>query len=367
MLHGPLARTRANLATGRITLAHASAVAQQASRLAAAPLGTDPDSDLVLALACDRLQDRVLPYAGAETASQSRSRARRAVIAIDAAGEAERRRRAKRGCDVTAYGIDDGLAIIEARLPVAQAARVIAAVDARARSLVADGTTTDPAWLERHGLDPDATLGQLRAAAFVDLFASCDGSAHRLGVEVQVLIDAATLAGLDPDGAAWMQVGSGAAAAMGRDDLLQLLSDPGTHPTIRRLITDPASGSLVDRGADRYPITASLRAWITARDVICRFPGCARRAARCDVDHATDFADGGPTNVANTGALCRRHHNRKTHAGWEIGDSQQDGSCTFTSPSGRRYQHHPVDVLPPPDPLPPPPPTPPPDEALPEF
>jgi hypothetical protein len=366
LLHGPLARTRAALAAGSITLAHASAVAQQASRLAAGPLGSDPDADLVLALACDRLQDRVLPYAGAETPSQCRSRARRAVVAIDAAGEAARRRRARRGCDVSAYGIDDGLAIIEARLPLAQAARVIATVDDRARALAADGTTTDPAWLQLHGLDPDATLGQLRAAAFADLFTAAHAPANGLGVEVQVLIDAATLVGLDPDGSAWLQVGSGAAEAMGREDLLRLLADPDAHPTLRRLVTDPPTGALIDRGAHRYPISGSLAAWITARDVTCRFPGCTRRAARCDVDHAEDFTDGGPTTVANTGALCRRHHNRKTHAGWQITDSRPDGSCTFTSPAGRRYRHSPVDL--PPAPQPPPPPTPPPpDEVLPPF
>ena len=367
LLNGPLTRTRASLAAGRITLAHASAIAQQASRLAAAPLGIDPDADLVLAVACDRLQDRVLPYAGAETASQSRSRARRAVVAIDAAGEAERRRRARPGCDVAAYGIDDGLAIVEARLPLAQAARVMATIDARSRALVADGTTTDPAWLERHGLAPDATLGQLRAAAFVDLLTTGGGSGHRLGVEVQVLVDAAVLAGLHPDGSAWMQAGSGVAEALGREDLIRLLADPATDPTFRRLVTDPATGALVDRGALRYPISTSLGAWIAARDVTCRFPGCARRAARCDVDHATDFAVDGPTTVANTGALCRRHHNRKTHAGWTITDSQPDGSCTFTSPAGRRYRHYPVDLAPPPQPALPPEPPPEPPPARPEF
>jgi hypothetical protein len=125
------------------------------------------------------------------------------------------------------------------------------------------------------------------------------------------------------------------------------------------------SGALVDRGALRYPINASLTAWITDRDVTCRFPGCTRRASRCDIDHATDYADGGPTTIANTGALCRRHHNRKTHGGWQITEPQPDGSCNFISPSGHRHRDEPVALIPPPEP--PPPPKPLPVDVLPGF
>lgn len=365
MLHGPMARTRGALAAGRITLGHATALTQQAARLATAPLGVDPDADLVLGLACERLQERALPHAVHETVPQCRARARRVVASIDVAGEAERRRRARPSCDVRAYGVDDGLAVIEARLPLAQAARVMATVDAHARTVVSDGTTADPAWLDRHGLGPDATLGQLRAAAFMDLFTSGTTPAG-YNVEVQVLVDAATMAGLEPEGSAWLQVGSGAAEAMGREDLIRLLADPDTHATMRRLVTDPATGALVDRGAHRYPISDSLAAWITARDVTCRLPGCRRPAARCDVDHADDFADGGRTTIGNTGSMCRRHHNGKTFGGWLIIDSQPDGSCIFISPAGRRYRHYPVELAPPMEPpilAPPPAPSPEPPPA----
>src|SRR5262245_34277298 len=113
---------------------------------------------------------------------------------------------------------------------------------------------------------------------------------------------------------------------------------------MRRLITDPASGAMVDRGATRYTVSTALAGWIAARDVRCRFPGCTRHgsAASCDVDHATDFRRGGLTTVANTGLLCRRHHNAKTHGDWRIEKSQPDGSCVFVSPTGRQYEHRPV-------------------------
>jgi hypothetical protein len=354
LLRGPLARTQAELAAGRITLQHAHAVAEQADRMTCAIAATESggDADESVASACERLQDRVLPHALTETPAQTRTRARRAVVAVDPTGERERRQLARRGCDVTGYGIGDGLAVIEARLPVSMAAWVVATV--RARASVHDGSTSDPQWRARHGIDEDATLGQLRAAAFVDLMRAhlveatspaTSASAH-LNVEVQVLVDAATLVGLQADGTAWVQVGTGAWESLGREELVRLVCDPLNHATLRRLVTDPATGSLVDRGSRTYAVSPALARWIATRDQTCRFPGCTRRAARCDIDHAVEFADGGPTNVANTGALCRRHHNRKTHGDWTISDSQHDGACTFTSPAGRTYRHAPVELIP---------------------
>lgn len=176
--------------------------------------------------------------------------------------------------------------------------------------------------------------------------------ASRLNVEVQVLVDAATLVGHHADGVAWTQVGGGAPEAFGSDDLMRLLAGPTTHATLRRLITDPITGALIDRGAKTYAASPSLTQWLVARDRTCRFPGCVRRAARCDVDHAVDFADGGSTTIGNAGMLCRRHHNLKTHSGWQISDSGPDGYCTFTSPAGRAYRHAPVELIPTPAPHP---------------
>ncbi len=137
LLHGPLRATRDALAAGRITLGHATVIADQAARLLAAPLGTDADADLVFAQACSALQDRVLPYAGRETVVECRGRARRVVVAIDPAGAAARRRRAKLHIDVTAKALDDGLALFEAVMPVLDAQAILAAVDAAARTAIA--------------------------------------------------------------------------------------------------------------------------------------------------------------------------------------------------------------------------------------
>ena len=353
LLHGPLHRTWDALAAGRITGAHATAIADQAARMLASPLGADPDADVVFAQACDALQDRVLPYAPTETVPEVRSRARRVIVSIDPAGAAARRRRAKLHCDVRGYALDDGLAVIEATLPVLDAQTILATVDATARAAIADGT------VDQLGLGPDATLGQVRAAVFTRLLrdshaGGSDASSGRVRVEVGVLVDAATLAGITPNGPVSVTIG-GQPTDASREELLALLTDPAVHASFRRLVTDPLTGALVDRGANTYQASRSLRAWLTARDVTCTHPGCTRPAVRCDVDHTIDFHHGGRTTRANTKLRCRRHHNAKTLGGWRIEYTDPvSGSYEVVSPAGRRYRHHPVRLMPEPPPPPPP-------------
>jgi hypothetical protein len=123
-----------------------------------------------------------------------------------------------------------------------------------------------------------------------------------------------------------------------------LLADPDVAVTMRRLVTDPTTGHLLDYGRRVYEVPDRLREFLTARDQACRFPGCPRQASRCQIDHAQAWDDDGATNPANLGALCVRHHQLKTHAGWSITNSHPDGSCTWTSPQGREYTHEPKPI-----------------------
>ena len=139
------------------------------------------------------------------------------------------------------------------------------------------------------------------------------------------------------DGTAELRGAGPVAAEVVRD----LLADPEVEVTLRRLITDPTTGHLLDYGRATYRIPQALRDFVIARDRTCRFPGCPRRADLCQVDHALAWDDGGTTSPQNLGALCVRHHQLKTLAGWTITDSRPHGSCTWISPDGRRYDHHP--------------------------
>jgi hypothetical protein len=125
------------------------------------------------------------------------------------------------------------------------------------------------------------------------------------------------------------------------DVVRELLADPDVAITMRRLVTDPATGHLLHYGRRTYQVSDRLREFLTARDQTCRFPGCSRKASRCQMDHAEAWHDGGETNLGNLGALCVRHHQLKTHAGWSIANSHPNGSCSWTSLQGRAYAHEP--------------------------
>jgi hypothetical protein len=104
----------------------------------------------------------------------------------------------------------------------------------------------------------------------------------------------------------------------------------------RRLLLDPQTGAPRDLGDTSYTLSTELRRWINARDRTCRFPGCARRAACCDADHALEWPQG-KTSCANCGLLCRRHHNLKTSKKWQLVRNDDD-SVDWHSPHG--YDWH---------------------------
>ncbi|WP_172800185.1 MULTISPECIES: HNH endonuclease signature motif containing protein [unclassified Mycobacterium] len=79
--------------------------------------------------------------------------------------------------------------------------------------------------------------------------------------------------------------------------------------------------------------------FVRMRDMTCRFPGCARPAQYCDIDHTVPYP-AGATHPSNTKCLCRIHHLLKTFGGWRD-EQHSDGSVHWTAPSGRTYVTHP--------------------------
>jgi hypothetical protein len=109
---------------------------------------------------------------------------------------------------------------------------------------------------------------------------------------------------------------------------------------MRRLLTDPVSGTLLDYGTSTYAAPADLAAHVLARDGTCRTPGCGRPAAGCDLDHTVPYPDGG-TCACNLGARCRHHHGFKTAGVWTV--AQHDGVFTIRTATGQRRTVHPAD------------------------
>ena len=114
-----------------------------------------------------------------------------------------------------------------------------------------------------------------------------------------------------------------------------LARDLATWTTfIRRVVTDPVDGYLLDYG-DRVYLPPALRRHCFARDRGCRSPGCTRRAPRLlQLDHAEEHPHG-PTSACNCGALCTECHQRKTTGLLDITDSRADGTATFHTALGQ--------------------------------
>ena len=303
--------------------------------------------------ACEEFEKRALPAAERGTVTQARTAAGRAVLAIDGEGETRRRQRAKAIRDAFVLAEDDGLSVFAVRMATEQAYACLAAVDALAHD-------------DRFPSDCDATIGERRAQAATALILRTPGGEvpqPRLRAHLDITIDLATLLDLratcgETEGHVEGSVAVGSrrsddgaveiagAGAVGVDVLRDLLADPDVAVTMRRLITDPATGHLLDYGRRTYQVPGRLREFLTARDQTCRFPGCARKASRCQLDHATAWHDGGETSPGNLGALCVRHHQLKTHTGWSIANAHPDGSCTWTSPHRRAYLHEATPITP---------------------
>ncbi|WP_036375488.1 HNH endonuclease signature motif containing protein [Mycolicibacterium austroafricanum] len=84
-----------------------------------------------------------------------------------------------------------------------------------------------------------------------------------------------------------------------------------------------------------YRPSAKLAAFVRARDLFCRYPGCDVPAEHCDLDHVVPYPYG-PTHPSNLNCKCRTHHLGKTFAeGWQ---EQQlpDGTVLWTTPAGQR-------------------------------
>ncbi len=100
---------------------------------------------------------------------------------------------------------------------------------------------------------------------------------------------------------------------------------------------------------DRHDPPAWLRELVVLRDAHCVFPGCARDARGCDIDHIDSYqpmSKGGPpgqTRPANLAPLCRRHHRCKTFTRWRY-HRRRDGTYEWTDPNGVSHVVDPADT-----------------------
>jgi hypothetical protein len=262
---------------------------------------------------------------------------RRLVAAEQPAVTAEEVEVCRRDRHVTTTWANASMAWVRALLPAEHATAMMSVLDA-----VADR--------DLHPGDP-RTGDQRRADAFADVFLQVIDSGvlpdgrplpRRQGrrASIQVTVAASTLAGLDQRPGELAGFGP-VPASVARE-----LAQDGTW---RRLLTDPATGVVVETGRVTYRPGADLTRTVVARDVTCVFPGCRRPAERCDLDHVEPFDPRRPaeeqTTADNLQALCRTHHRAKTHGRWSVRRDHRTGVVHWRSPLGHDYARHPNQVV----------------------
>ena len=299
-----LPATSERLARGEITYL-------QAKKLAEAVTPFDDET-------CGVIEQKVLRRAGDQTLSQFTATLRRAALAADPRTGEQRHADALDERRVVITPVDDGMAQLWALLPADGAALIGCVLDALA--VKAPG--------ERR------SAGHRRADALVDVFARVLADSnlpeqHGMRPSVQVTVAASTLLGADERSgelAGYGPITAGMARRIAADE----------SGTWRRLLTDPATGQLLDYGRSTYRPPRDLADLVIARDRTCVFPTCRRAARRCDLDHGQPFDAGGSTSAENLAPLCRRHHRAKHEAGWTV-TRQPDGTYDWTSPAGHHH------------------------------
>lgn len=312
-----LPQTCSALATGEISSAHATVIARET----ALAIRDGAEAATIL-----HIEERALAYAEFHTPGQVANLVRTQIAKLAPEEFEESVTKAHSLRRVSCYNDADGMSTVVAILPAADAQIIINSIEAFILRQNQNKASTDAEKDNRTADQRRAdALSAICATVLSDL--SPTVAAHRRPLTVNVTIDLPTLLGLAENPG--QLAGYGAIpAAVAR----QLASDA----TWKRFITEPQSGNLLDFGRESYQPPQALKDFLIARDRTCRFPGCRRSALLSDLDHAQSWDSGGATSPDNIGALCRRHHRLKTHDGWQI-ESFADGSCTWTSPLGKRF------------------------------
>ncbi|MCU1438638.1 MAG: hypothetical protein JWP66_1725 [Naasia sp.] len=297
---------------GKFTERHAQLLAD-----AVADLGPDDTADL---------EQRALPYA--ETLTARKFERKLAVLKelVRPSEATTRHREAIKEREVYVAAERDGMAWLHAYLPSASIAGIDDYLDQIARSLNIDGD--------------DRTHIQRRADVFADIL--LDGGVllpkgaglreptkrpRGIVPTAHVLVPALTATGVGDEPAILDGFGP-----IDPETARQLL---GCAPGMYRILTAPGTGVAVQFGRERYEVPKELRRFLQVRDGTCRFPGCNRRAVRCDLDHTKAWEHLGATESMNLAHLCRHHHRLKHGSDWKVAQEPKTAVLTWTSPSGR--------------------------------
>ncbi len=203
------------------------------------------------------------------------------------------------------------------------------------------------------------TVAHRRAQALVEVITrgtrggDDDGTARPL---VLALIDAATLTGMRPDGAASTQANPpahdepfldpfGLGLQLDRAEMMRIaeLSMAGPVPTatIRRLACEGTvcpiiigeDGNPLSMGREIRLFNRKQRRALRVRDGHCVFAGCTVGAEHCIAHHLVHWEHNGPTHIDNGALVCRFHHRLLHEGGFGLARDEH-GRFVTTRPDG---------------------------------
>ena len=195
--------------------------------------------------------------------------------------------------------------------------------------------------------DDARTADQRRAAALTDLARlALDkgwiGGGVQVRPHISVHVPWETLCRLASESGAGAEVGAGdglgalvepAELDSGEPLPPSVLARIACDSSITRIVFGP-DGEPLDVGRAQRTFTGAQRRGVIARDRFCRYPGCHRPPAFCEVHHVSWWVrDDGPTAVWNGILLCWHHHDLVHQRDLRIRRTPDDG-WEFRRPDG---------------------------------
>lgn len=252
--------------------------------------------------------------------------ARAMASELDPASAVRRAAKAAGDRRVTLRPAPDTMTYLTGLLPVAQGVAVWANLKQSAAAIKAAGD--------------DRTETQLMADLFVQRLTG-QARAGDVPVEIQLVMTPDTLVGASERPA---RIGEHVVPAQTARDLAR---DPGAARWLRRIFTDPVTGTVTGSDPRRRRFAPAEARFLDLRDQTCRHPGCDRAIA--DRDHIQRVADGGITTVGNGQGLCESHNLVKELPGWRtkvVRDPRSTHTVQVATPAGHTYRSHAPPVLP---------------------
>ncbi len=239
-----------------------------------------------------------------------------AVVTARARAEGDRR--------VSLRPTPEAMTILTAYLPMTAGIAAFTALDRHAR-------------MQRTAGD-ERSIGQIAADTLVERVTGQD-SATGASIEIGLVMTDAALVG-DNAEPARIEHGGPIPAPIAR----QLVRETSGQVWVRRLRTDPITGSVCEVDSRRRLFTGQLRRLIIHRDQVCRTPWCG--APIRHLDHAQPVHRNGPTSIDNGQGLCERCNYVKENPGWRTQPIGGHGATVLTTPTGHTYRSIPPPAIP---------------------